>query len=83
MLVPIYNHPEQIGNAEKFRVLGLGVDIRSEKLTPENLSDSVKACLNDSNYKMKLDAISRVSKRYNGIQTITETIGSFSSRHHG
>ena len=78
VLVPIYNHPEQIGNAEKFRTLGLGLDIRSEKLTPQNLSESVEACLSDSNYRTKIGAFSRVSKKYNGIQTITETIGSFS-----
>jgi UDP-N-acetylglucosamine--N-acetylmuramyl-(pentapeptide) pyrophosphoryl-undecaprenol N-acetylglucosamine transferase len=83
VLVPIYNHPEQIGNAEKFRSLGLGVDIRSEKLTPEGLSRSVEACLSDSKYKLKIDGVSRVSRRYNGIQTISETIRSFSSRRHG
>jgi len=79
VLVPIYNHPEQIGNAEKFRTLGLGLDIRSEKLTPESFRDSVETCLNDSRYKMKADAVSRVSRRYNGIETVTEIIRSYSS----
>jgi len=77
VLVPIYNHPEQIGNAEKFRMLGLGVDIRSERLTAEGLSESVRACLNDSRYKTKVDAVGRVSKRYNGTQKILEIIGSY------
>jgi len=83
VLVPIYNHPEQIGNAEKFHALGLGLDVRSEKLTPRSLSESVKACISDSKYRTKIDAFSRVSKRYNGIRTITETIESFSSQRKG
>jgi len=83
VLVPIYNHPEQIGNAEKFSALGLGVGIRSEKLTPEKLAEAVKACLNDSSYRMKVEAVGRVSRKYNGTQTILETIGSFTGRRQG
>ena len=32
VLVPIHNHSEQIGNADKFSKLGLGLQIRSEDL---------------------------------------------------
>jgi UDP:flavonoid glycosyltransferase YjiC (YdhE family) len=78
VLIPIYNHPEQIGNAEKFRLLGLGVDVRSEKLTPEALFQSVRECLNDSKYRESIEAVRQVSKRYNGIERVKEVIGSYS-----
>jgi len=77
VLVPIHNHSEQIGNAEKFSKLGLGVEIRSERLTPEKLAESVDSCLDDPRYKSKVEALSRISKRYNGIEKCAEIIGSF------
>ncbi len=39
VLIPIHNHSEQIGNAEKFSKLGLGLEIRSEDLNPERLTE--------------------------------------------
>jgi UDP:flavonoid glycosyltransferase YjiC (YdhE family) len=80
VLVPIYNHPEQIGNAEKFRLLGLGMAIRSEKLAPGSLSESVATCINDSSYQRRIDAVSAISKKYNGIQNISEAIASYSPK---
>jgi UDP-N-acetylglucosamine--N-acetylmuramyl-(pentapeptide) pyrophosphoryl-undecaprenol N-acetylglucosamine transferase len=47
VLVPIHNHSEQIGNANKFSKLGLGIEIRSERLTPHSLIESVHACMTD------------------------------------
>jgi UDP-N-acetylglucosamine--N-acetylmuramyl-(pentapeptide) pyrophosphoryl-undecaprenol N-acetylglucosamine transferase len=77
VLVPIHNHSEQLGNAEKFAKLGLGVAIRSEKLTPEKLVESVDSCFDDPRYKGNVESLSKVSKRYNGIERCSEIIASF------
>lgn len=77
VLVPIHNHSEQIGNAEKFRKLGLGIDIRSEHLTSERLIESVDECLNDSKYKNNIEKVRSVSKKYDGIERSLEIIKSY------
>jgi UDP:flavonoid glycosyltransferase YjiC (YdhE family) len=77
VLVPIHNHSEQIGNANKFRELGLGIDIRSEKLTVQTLTESVETCLNDSRYAERVDAVRKVSKKYNGTQKCAEIIDAY------
>lgn len=77
VLVPIHNHPEQIGNAAKFSQLGLGIDIRSERLTPERLVKSVEECLTNQSYKARVEAVSKVSRRYDGIERCAEVIESF------
>lgn len=77
ILVPIYNHPEQIGNAEKFAKLGLGREIRAEKLTPGSLTEAIKTCLDDQRYRGKISTLARLSKRYNGVERSTEVIRSY------
>jgi UDP:flavonoid glycosyltransferase YjiC (YdhE family) len=77
VLVPIYNHPEQLGNAEKFSRLGLGIGIRSERLTVEGLVEAVRECMNDGGYREKAEAASRVSKRFDGVGRTVEVIRSY------
>jgi UDP:flavonoid glycosyltransferase YjiC (YdhE family) len=77
VLVPIHNHSEQIGNANKFSRLGLGIDIRSEKLTVQSLSESVEACMSDPRYTANVERLRQISKRYNGIQGCAEIIDSY------
>ncbi|MDG6909358.1 MAG: hypothetical protein JRN08_03220 [Nitrososphaerota archaeon] len=77
VLVPIYNHPEQIGNGEKFAKLGLGKGIRSEKLTAGSLSQAVRECLGDAGYGRRAQAVAEVSKRYNGVERSAEIIRSY------
>ena len=77
VLIPIHNHSEQIGNANKFSKLGLGIDIRSEKLTAQNLAESVERCMNDSRYTDNIEKVRAVSKRYNGIGRCAEIIDSY------
>ncbi len=76
VLVPIHNHPEQLGNAEKFRRLGLGVDIRSERLTPQSLTEAVETCLKGESYQRRVAAVSEVSKRYRGVERCAEVVES-------
>jgi UDP:flavonoid glycosyltransferase YjiC (YdhE family) len=77
VLVPIHNHPEQISNAEKFRKLGLGIDIRAERLTPKNLVESVESCITDPKYGERMKVVSAVSRRYDGLENCTRIIRSF------
>ena len=77
VLVPIHNHPEQISNAEKFEKLGLGVTMRSEQLTPQNLNESVERCVADPSYTRMLGVVCEVSKRYRGVERCAEIIRSF------
>ena len=78
VLVPIHNHSEQIGNASKFGRLGLGIDIRSEKLTVERLVESVETCLTDPRFASSMDKVRSVSKKYNGIETCAQIVESYS-----
>jgi len=77
VLVPIHNHPEQIANAHKFARLGLGVAMRSEKLTPQNLVESVESCAEDPKHKENLERVSAVSRRYRGVERCAEIIRSY------
>jgi UDP:flavonoid glycosyltransferase YjiC (YdhE family) len=77
VLVPIHNHPEQIGNADKFCKLGLGKEIRSEKLTSENLPAAIRECLGDQGYRRKAEEVRRVSDRYDGVQRTAEIVRSY------
>jgi len=76
VLVPIHNHPEQISNAEKFGELGLGVTMKSELLTPQNLIESVEKCATDPSYTKMLEVVCAVSKGYRGVEKCAEIIRS-------
>jgi UDP:flavonoid glycosyltransferase YjiC (YdhE family) len=77
VLVPIHNHPEQIGNAEKFAKLGLGREIRPERLTLGNLAEAVRECIGDPSYRRRMDEVSELSRRYDGVERTTEIIRSY------
>jgi len=77
VLIPIHNHPEQLGNAEKFSKLGLGIEIKSENLRNENLEESVDACIDDPSYGKNAKRLMSISKRYNGMEKVAEIIQSY------
>ena len=77
VLIPIHNHSEQLGNAEKFSKLGLGIEIKSENLRNKNLEESVDACINDSSYRKKAERLMSISKGYNGAEKVAEIIQSY------
>lgn len=80
VLVPIYNHSEQIWNAQKFQKLGLGREIRSENLNTEILTTSIDESIEDASYKDRAQQLSLISKRYDGIATSLEIIESYLQR---
>jgi len=77
VLVPIHNHSEQLGNAEKFQSLGLGIAISPGDLKPETLTAAVDACLSDPKYRKNLESVRLVSKRYGGVENCAEIIRSY------
>ncbi|MGH9919469.1 MAG: glycosyltransferase, partial [Nitrososphaerales archaeon] len=77
VLVPIHNHSEQLGNAEKFQSLGLGIAISPGDLRPETLTAAVDACLSDPKYRKNLESVGLVSKRYRGVEKCAEIIRSY------
>jgi UDP:flavonoid glycosyltransferase YjiC (YdhE family) len=77
VLVPIHNHSEQLGNADKFQRLGLGIALRPEDLDTKRLVDSIDSCVQDPKYRMNAEAIGLISKKYNGMEKCTEIIDSY------
>jgi len=77
VLVPISNHSEQLGNADKFQRLGLGLSIPQSVLDVEMLTFSVNSCLDDPKYKENAESIRLISKKYNGIDKCAEIINSY------
>jgi UDP-N-acetylglucosamine--N-acetylmuramyl-(pentapeptide) pyrophosphoryl-undecaprenol N-acetylglucosamine transferase len=77
VLVPIHNHPEQIGNADKFSRLGLGRSIRSERLTAESLAEAVRECHGDPRYRSRIETVRELSKKYDGLEKTAEIVRSY------
>jgi len=77
VLVPIINHSEQLGNADKFQRLGLGFSVPQETLGVQKLTDSVDLCMRDQKYRKNAEAIGLISKKYNGIERCAEIISSY------
>jgi UDP-N-acetylglucosamine--N-acetylmuramyl-(pentapeptide) pyrophosphoryl-undecaprenol N-acetylglucosamine transferase len=77
VLVPIYNHSEQIWNAEKFERLGLGVEIRGEDLSARRLIEAVEICLKDPKYKRNSQRLSEFSNKFDGIKATVDVINSY------
>lgn len=77
VLVPISNHSEQLGNADKFQRLGLGLSVPQESLSVGTLTDSVDSCMRDPKYRKNAEAVGLISKRYNGIEKCAEIINSY------
>jgi UDP-N-acetylglucosamine--N-acetylmuramyl-(pentapeptide) pyrophosphoryl-undecaprenol N-acetylglucosamine transferase len=77
VLVPIHNHSEQLGNAEKFSKLGLGIEIKSENLRSNVLEESVDACVNNPGYKKNAERVMTISRKHNGMDKVAEIIKSY------
>jgi len=77
VLVPIGNHSEQLGNAEKFQKLGLGLFIPQTSLGVKALVDSVDLCMQDPKYRKNSEAVRLISMKYKGIENCIEIINSY------
>ncbi|MHB1909112.1 MAG: glycosyltransferase [Nitrososphaerales archaeon] len=77
VVVPIFNHSEQIWNAKKFAKLGLGIEIRSESLTAKKLEISVETCLEDSSYQNNMEKLKQISSKFEGIEAAANIVRGF------
>jgi len=77
VLVPIHNHSEQLGNADKFQRLGLGIAVPQEELDAKRLTYSVDLCMHDPKYRKNVDVVRLISEKYNGIDKCVEIINSY------
>lgn len=68
VLVPIFNHSEQIWNAEKFTKLGLGIAIKSEDLNSEKLQSAIDECFDNPIYFDQMQKLKQISNKFNGIE---------------
>ncbi len=74
VLVPIFNHSEQLANAEKYQKLGLGIELRSESLSPARLEEAIDRSLEDPTFREKSGQVKAISERYPGVEEVTRTI---------
>jgi len=77
VLVPIFNHSEQIANAEKYVRLGLGLQVRSESLSPSKLEESIVACLGEDSFRESSMKVRSISNRFNGIDGVVRAVESY------
>lgn len=77
VLVPIFNHSEQLANAEKYMKLGLGLEVKSQSLTPDRLEKAIDECLEDPSYKERSRNVEDISKRYDGVEGVVRAIESY------
>ncbi len=73
VLVPIFNHSEQLANAEKYQRLGLGLEVKSEQLSPARLEEAIDQCLDDPSFRKKSQQVQDLSSRYNGVDEVVST----------
>ncbi len=77
VLVPIFNHSEQLANAEKYQKLGLGLELRSESLTADHLEETVDLLLREASYRERSHKIMEISKRYDGVDGVVRIAESY------
>jgi UDP-N-acetylglucosamine--N-acetylmuramyl-(pentapeptide) pyrophosphoryl-undecaprenol N-acetylglucosamine transferase len=77
VLVPIFNHSEQIANADKYQKLGLGVELRSEQLTRQKLIASVSDCVYNPGFREKSRDLMEISNKMDGVAGVVETMKSY------
>ena len=77
VLVPIFNHSEQLANAEKYKRLGLGLELKSENLSSSRLGEAIDQCLDDPAFREKSKEVQDISRRYNGVDEVVKTIRSY------
>ncbi len=77
LTIPIENHGEQIGNAEKVAKIGLGIMMPSAELSPKNIADAVHRLLDDHSFQEKANEVMKISSDLDGIDNIVNIIRSY------
>ena len=75
--IPIENHGEQLGNAEKAQKIGLGLMLRKKDLRPEDISDAVQQVLNDSSFESRAKMLMELANKMDGTHNIVQKVRSY------
>ncbi len=74
VLVPIFNHSEQLANAEKYERLGLGIALRPENLSSQTLAVSVTECHDNPTYKRSSELLMHISRKLQGVEEVVRVV---------
>lgn len=75
--IPIENHAEQISNSCKIKKMGIGIMLKDDELSPENLSEAISYILNDNTYRSRSIEIMQFCEKLNGIQNVVNIVRSY------
>lgn len=75
--IPIENHGEQLGNAEKVVELGLGVMVHPKGLKPEQLAQAIQQVLGDPEYRKNASSLKKVAEGLDGIDNVVKIVRSY------
>jgi UDP:flavonoid glycosyltransferase YjiC (YdhE family) len=74
LVLPISNHTEQIGNAERVEELGLGIYLRSSDISGKKLIESMEMIASNHVYKSKVNHLKKISSEYDAVATCVQKI---------
>ncbi len=80
LVLPIANHTEQIGNAERVEELGLGKYLRSAEFSTEKLIESMEDISSDDAYKSRVSHLQKISSEHDAVATCIEKISEASEK---
>jgi UDP:flavonoid glycosyltransferase YjiC (YdhE family) len=75
--IPIENHGEQLGNADKISRIGLGIYLNPIKLRSQQIADAISTILKDSTYQKNAIRLSEFSEKLNGIDNIVNIVRTY------
>lgn len=77
--IPIENHGEQLGNANKAQKIGLGLMLRQKELKTEDISNATEHVLNDPSFDNNAKKLMDIANNMNGVENIANTVRSYFS----
>lgn len=75
--IPIRNHGEQLGNANKIQKIGLGLMLNEKGLKSEDISNAIELVLNDSSFSNNAKMLMNISNKLNGVNNIVNVVRSY------
>ncbi len=75
--IPIENHGEQLGNANKAQKIGLGLMLKQKGLKPEDISNAVERVLNDDSFESNAKMLMDTANKLNGVENIVNVVKSY------
>ena len=75
--IPIENHGEQLGNANKAQKIGLGLMLKQKGLKPEDISSAVERVLNDDSFESNAKMLMDTANKLNGVENIVNVVKSY------